>query len=221
MGISKQKRMNIKIMAAAFGMALTTFAITAKAQKSISEGVASYSTQLQGQPAEVKEYFKSDSTAIIITFGAGNVKILSTAKHDYLAVILDIPVAQLKKAGIATPAEIEEGMNSMPQFTFTPTAETKTISGFSCKKVVAKNKEGKTYDVWITNDVTVPPTAVPYYYQAIGGVPVQFTGFQKGQDGSMQETQITIQSITAGKAPAGTYGIASDFEKVGLSDLHP
>src|SRR6202012_4937783 len=163
--------MNIKIMAAAFGIALTTFAITAKAQKTINQGVASYSTELQGQPAEVKEYFKSDSTAIIVTFGAGNVKILTTAKHDYLAVILDIPVAQLKKAGIATPAEIEENMNSMPSFTFTPTAETKTISGFNCKKVVATSKDGKKYDVWITNDVALPSTAIPPYYQAIGGVP--------------------------------------------------
>jgi len=221
LGFIKQKRMNIKIMAAAFGVALTTFAINAKAQKTINEGVATYSTELQGQPAEVKEYFKSDSTAIIITFGAGNVKILTTAKHDYLAVILDIPVAQLKKAGIATPSEIEESMNAMPQFTFTPTTETKTISGFNCKKVVAKGKDGKSYDVWITNDVVVPPTAVPYYYQSIGGVPIQFTGFQKGGDGSTQEIQITIKSITEAKAPAGTYTIGSDFEKVGLSDLHP
>src|ERR1700761_546243 len=202
--------MNIKIMAAAFGMALTTFAINAHAQKTINEGVASYSTELQGQPADVKAYFKSDSSAIVITFGAGNVKILTTAKHDYLAVVLDIPVAQLKKAGIATPAEIEEGMNGMPKFTFTPTAETKTISGFNCKKVTATSKDGKKYDLWITNDVSLPSTAVPYYYQAAGGVPVQFTAFQKGGDGSVQETEITIKTITEGKAPAGTYAIASD-----------
>ena len=112
-------------------------------------------------------------------------------------------------------------MSAFPTFTFAPSTETKQISGFNCKKVVAKSKDGKTYDVWITNDVIVPPTAVPYYYQSIGGFPVQFTGFQKGQDGSMQEIEITIKSITDGKAPAGTFGIASDFEKVGLSDLHP
>lgn len=212
--------MNIKIMAAAFGVALTTLAINAKAQKTINEGIASYSTEIQGQPAEVNEYFKSDSTAVVITFGAGNVKILSDAKRDYLAVVLDIPVAQLKKAGIATPAEIEEGMNSLPQFTYTPTSETKTISGFNCKKIVAKSKDGKSYDVWVTNDVVLPPTGIPPYYKGIGGVPIQFTGFQKGGEG-LQEISITIKSITEGKAPAGTYAIASDFEKVGLSDLHP
>jgi len=209
--------MNIKVLSAALGLALTAGAMSAHAQKTITEGLATFSTEIQGQPADVIDYFKVDSAAQVITFGAGNVKVLTTAKHDYLAVLLDIPVAGLKKAGIATPAELEEGMAALPTFTFTPTTDTKVISGFNCKRVVAKDsKSAKTYDVWVTNDVVVPPTAVPFYYQAIGGMPVQFTAFQQGQ-----ETSITIKTITAGKAPAGTYAVAGDFEKVGMSDLHP
>ncbi|SDT30498.1 GLPGLI family protein [Mucilaginibacter mallensis] len=209
--------MNIKTLTSTLGIALTCIAINAKAQKTINEGVATFSTTIQGQPAEAKQYFKADSSATTISFGPGTVKILTTAKHDYLAVILDIPVAGLKKAGIATPAEIEEGAANYPTFTFTPTTETKQISGFNCKKVTAKdNKSGKTYDIWITNDIVVPPTALPFYYASVGGYPVQYTAFQQGQ-----ETTITIKSITDGKAPAGTYAIAPDFEKVGMSDLHP
>jgi hypothetical protein len=121
----------------------------------------------------------------------------------------------MKKAGIATPAELEEGMSQLPTFTFTPGTETKQISGFNCKKVVAKDaKSGKTYDVWITNDISVPDTAIPFYYTKIGGFPVQFTAFQQGQ-----EQPITISSVSDAKAPAGTYAIAKDFEKVGMSDL--
>jgi len=209
--------MNIKTLTSTLGIALTCIAINAKAQKTINEGVATFSTTIQGQPAEAKQYFKADSAATIVSFGPGNIKILTTAKHDYLAVLLDIPVAGLKKAGIATPAEIEEGEANYPTFTFTPTTETKQISGFNCKKVTAKdNKSGKTYDIWITNDIVVPTTALPFYYASVGGYPVQYTAFQQGQ-----ETTITIKSITDGKAPAGTYAIASDFEKVGMSDLHP
>jgi len=208
--------MNIKLLTVAMGMALTATTISANAQKAYTEGVVSYSTEVRGQPADVKEYFNADSTATIITFGPGNVKILNTAKHDYLAVVLDIPVAQLKKAGIATPAELEEGMAALPTFTYTPATDTKVISGFNCTKVVAKdNKSGKTYDVWITKDVTVPATALPYYYNTIGGFPVQFTSFQQGQ-----EISITITSITADKAPAGTYAIGKDFERGTLADLN-
>lgn len=221
MDLKSIKTMNIKLLTATLGIALTSLTITAHAQKTINEGVASYSTEVQGQPADVKLYFKSDSTAVVITFGAGTAKVLLTPKHDYMAVVLDIPVAGLKKAGIATPAELEEGTAAYPTFTYTPTTETKQISGFNCKKVVAKDsKSGKSYDVWVTNDVVVPPTAFPFYYGSIGGFPVQFTSFQPAQ-GSLQEASITIKSITDGKAPAGTYAIASDFEKVGMSDLHP
>jgi hypothetical protein len=209
--------MNIKLFSAALGLALTAGACNANAQKTINEGMATFSTEIQGQPADVVDYFKADSAAQVVTFGAGNVKVLTTAKHDYVAVLLDIPVAGLKKAGIATPAEIEEMGAAVPTFTFTPATDTKVISGFNCKKVVAKdNKTGKTYDIWITNDVVVPSTAVPFYYAQIGGMPIQFTAFQQGQ-----EQSITIKTITAGPAPKGTYAIASDFEKVGMSDLHP
>ena len=209
--------MKINLFSVALGIALTATVVSASAQKNYTEGCAKYTTEMQGQQADVKQYFRSDSAAMVITFGPANVKILYDAKHTYFAVVLDIPVASMKKAGIATPAEVEEGMAMNPTFTFTPTTETKQISGFNCKKVVAKdNKSGKSYNVWITNDITVPSTGMPYYYNTIGGFPVQYTSFQQGQ-----ETDITITSVTDEKAPAGTYGIPKDFEKVSMSELRP
>jgi len=209
--------MNIKFFNVALGIALAATTLSATAQKTYTHGIISYSTEMRGQPADVKQYFDADSSATVITVGPANVKILTTAKHDYFAVLLDVPVASIKKAGIATPAEIEEGMANIPTFTFTPGTETKQIAGFNCKKVVAKdNKSGKTYDIWITNDISVPSTAIPYYYSTIGGFPVQYTAFQQGQEAS-----ITISGVTDGPAPAGTYGIAKDYEKGTMADLNP
>src|SRR5476651_543145 len=128
--------MNIKLFNVALGIALTATVMNASAQKTYTSGVVSYSTELRGNPADVKLYFTPDSTAGIITFGPGTVKILSAAKQGYLAVVLNIPIANLQKVGIATPAELEERIASYPTFTYTPTAETKQISGFNCKKVV-------------------------------------------------------------------------------------
>jgi hypothetical protein len=208
--------MNIKLFNVALGVALTATAISASAQKTYTQGFISYSTEMRGQPADVKQYFDQDSSAAVIIVGPATVKILLSAKHDYLAVVVDVPIAGMKKAGIATPAELEEGAAAYPTFTFTPGTETKQISGFNCKKVVAKDsKSGKSYDVWITNDVIVPPVALPFYYASIGGFPVQYTAFQQGQ-----ETSITISSITDGPAPAGTYAIPKDFEKGTLADLN-
>ena len=207
--------MKIKILSAALGLALTVGAFNANAQKAYTSGVISFPTEVRGQPADAKEYFTPDSTALIVTFGAGSFKMLTNAKHDYLAVLLDIPVASIKKAGIATPAELEEGAAAYPTFTYTPTTETKVISGFNCTKIVAKDsKSGKTYDVWVTKDITVPPTAIAFYYKGIDGFPVQYTSFNQGE-----ETTITVKTITGDKAPAGTFGITSDFEKGTMADL--
>lgn len=207
--------MKIKFVTAALGLAFTVGAFNANAQKVYKTGVVSFPTTVRGQPADAKTYFSPDSSATIITFGAGNVKILTAATHKYLAVVLDIPVAGIKKAGIASPSELEEGMNAIPSFTYTPGTETKQISGFNCTKVVAKDsKSGKTYDVWVTKDIKLPETAMPYYYKGIDGFPIQYTGFNQGE-----EVNITIKSVTEDAAPAGTYAIGKDFEKGSMADL--
>jgi hypothetical protein len=208
--------MNIKVLGAALSLALTAGTIiNANAQKVYKEGYLSYDTEVRGNPATVKAYFTPDSSSTEVSFGAGNLKFLTNAKHDYFAVVLDIPVAGIKKAAIASAAELEQGLAGIPIFTFTPTVETKIISGFNCKKVIAKEaKSGKTYDVWITNDITVPRSVIPPYYTSAGGLPIQYTSFQQGQ-----ELSITIKSVTEGKAPASTFAISSDFEKVNMEDL--
>jgi hypothetical protein len=207
--------MNIKLLSAALGLALTTGAITANAQKEYKSGVISFPTEVRGQPADAKTYFSPDSSATVVTFGAGNFKMLTSADHKYVAVVLDIPVAGIKKAGIATPAEMEEFKNMTPTFTYTTTTEAKQISGFNCVKVVAKDtKSGKTYDIWVTKDVTLPETALPFYYRGIGGTPIQYTSFNQGE-----EVSVTVKSITGDAAPAGTYGISKDFEKGPMSSL--
>src|SRR5471030_126761 len=178
--------MNYKLLNVAVGIVLAGTTLGASAQKTYNHGVVAYSTEMQGQPADVKQYFTPDSSAAVITFGPAIVKVLTNAKHDYLAVVLDVPVASIKKAGIASPSELEQGMAALPTFTFSPTTETKQISGFACKKVVAKDsKSGKSYDVWITNDIIVPSTAYPVYYATIGGFPIQYTAFQQGQEASI------------------------------------
>ena len=80
--------------------------------------------------------------------------------------------------------------------------------------VVTDTKDNKTYDVWITNDVAVPPTAVPIYYRDIGGFPVQYFAFQQGQS-----AEITISGLSEAAAPEGTFSIPPDFDRVTKDDL--
>ncbi|RYU92026.1 DUF4412 domain-containing protein [Mucilaginibacter terrigena] len=207
--------MKIKLFTVAMGIALTATAISASAQKAYKEGLVTISTSMQGQPVEAKNYFRADSSKLEFSAGPANIGILTDAKGSYMAILVDVAVASIKKAAIASPAEVEEAMSKLPVLTFTPGTETKVINGFNCKKVVAKDtKTGKTYDIWVTNDVSLPSTGLAKYYANAGGFPIQYTSFQDGRT-----TEVTVKSIVEQKVPAGTFGIASDFEKITMDDL--
>jgi hypothetical protein len=207
--------MTTKLFNVALGIVLTATTISASAQKTYTNGVVTLSTDMRGQAVDIKSYFTPDSLSMSFTTGPATIKILADAKATFFAILVDVPVASIKKAAILTPAEIEQQMESMPKFTFAPTTETKMIGKFNCKKVVATDsKTSKKYDIWITNDVTMPESAFAKYYAGVGGTPIQYTTFNQGQEAS-----VTISDITDGKAPAGTFGIASDFDKITYDEL--
>jgi hypothetical protein len=207
--------MNIKLFNVALGIVLTATTISASAQKTYDQGVMTIGTEMRGQSVEAKSYFTKDSLAMSFTTGPATIKILSDAKASFFAVLVDVPVASIKKAAIMTPAEIEQAMDQMPKFTFAPSSETKMIGKFNCKKVVATDsKTNKTYDIWVTNDIVLPPSAFAKYYAGAGGVPIKYTSFNQGQ-----EANVTVTDISDAKAPAGTFTISPDFDKISMDDL--
>jgi hypothetical protein len=207
--------MNIKLFTAAIGISLSAISLNATAQKNYAEGVVNIKTNVRGQEMEMKEYFRSDSSATGFQAGPASIKILRDAKYQFMAILVDVPVASIKKAGVLTAADIEEAMSKLPTLTFTPGTDTKQISGFNCKKVTAKDtKSGNSYDIWVTNDIVLPAIAIPEYYAKAGGVPIQYTAFQDGQT-----SDVTITSITEQKVPAGTFSIPKDFEKITYEEL--
>jgi hypothetical protein len=207
--------MNIKFLNVALGIVLTATTITASAQKMITNGTITLSTEARGQAVDAKDYFTPDSSMLAFTTGPATIKILRDTKDKSFAILVDVPVASIKKAAILTPAEIEQQMDGNPTFKFTPGTETKKIGVFNCKKVVATDtKTSKTYDVWITNDIALPAGVMATYYKEVGGVPIQYTSFAQGQSAT-----VTISNIVEGKAPAGTFAISKDFDKISYDDL--
>jgi hypothetical protein len=192
--------MKIKLLSFVAGIALTGTALSASAQKAYTEGMMTLNQDFGGMSIPVKSYFTPDSTTAFFQQGPATIKILANTKATYFAVLVDVPVAQKKIAGVATPDDIEQQKAMFPTYTFTPTTETKQISGFNCKKVIAKDaKAGNSVDIWVTNDITVP---------------VQYQTSMQGRTAT-----VTIQSVVAQKVPAGTFGIPADYDKMSLSDL--
>jgi hypothetical protein len=210
----KKQNMNTKLKFA-LGLAFTALAFTANAQKSYTNGTATYTLKTAMGDAESKIYFSPDSNVSVTQQGPALIKILTNAKATYVAILVDVPVASIKKAAILSPDEIEQGLAAAPKFTFTPSAETKVINGFNCKKVDVKDsKSGSSYVAWVTKDITVPTNMLTRYFADAGGVPVQFTTIQQGQS-----VDVTLKSVTDEKAPAGSFGIPAGFDKISLDDL--
>lgn len=206
--------MNIKLKFA-LGLAFSALAFTANAQKSYTSGVADYTIKSPAGDVESKIYFTPDSNVSITQQGPATIKVLTNAKSTYVAILVDVPVASMKKAAVLTPDEIEQGLAAAPKFVFTPSAETKVINGYNCKKVDVKDsKSGSSYTAWVTKDITLPPNLLTKYFTEAGGIPVQFTTIQQGQP-----IDVTLKSVSDEKVPAGTFGIPSGFDKISLDDL--
>jgi hypothetical protein len=210
--------MNIfSIKKVAFGLALTAGVFGAKAQKVYTEGSINYNITVKGVSVDATSYFKGDTSSIGFQQGPATIKMVGTKTGDYFVVMVDVPVANMKKAAIATPAEADEAQSMEPQYAFTKTAETKKIGDYNCVKYIAKDaKSGINYDLWITNDIKVPSNILTKFYADLG-TPIQFTYLQGGTDKGAQV--VTLKSISDAKVPANTFKVTSDYDKMSLTDL--
>jgi hypothetical protein len=207
--------MNNKILKIALGLTFTLAAFGAKAQKNYTEGVITYSTSTPAGNAESKINFRGDSSAQIIVSGPATIKLITTAKHTYFAVLVDIPVASKKLAAVLTPDEIDQASEDIPKFTFTPGTDTKQIAGYNCKKFTAKDaKSGTDVEVWVTNDISAPTNTISSPFASTGGFPVQITTSQGGQ-----KSDIVLKSIAEQKMPAGSFGVPSGYDRITYDEL--
>ncbi len=207
--------LNVKTIA--MGLALSATIIAAKAQKTYTQGLVTYNINAMGMDVEGKTYFNADSSSLQYAQGPATIKMIVTSKNDYFAILVDVPVASMKKAAIATPGEIEEGADAEPSYTFTATTETKKIGDYNCTKYIAKDsKSGTSNDLWVTTDISVPANVLTRGFAAVKGVPVQFSYIPAGA--KVAQT-VTLKSVSDEKVPAGAFKIPADFDKMSLTDL--
>jgi hypothetical protein len=198
----------------ALSLAFSAVVFSASAQKTYTQGVAVYTLKTAAGDGESKISFTPDSSVAATQQGPALIKVLTNSKATYFAILVDVPVASIKKAAVLTPDEIDQIMAAAPKLTFTPTTETKVINGFNCKKVDVKDtKSGSSYTAWVTNDIALPLTSLTRAFADAGGTPVQFTSIQQGQ-----AVDVTLKSVSDEKIAPGTFSIAG-FDKITLDDL--
>lgn len=208
--------MKIKQIIIGTVLALTCMTISANAQKTFTEGTATYALATPIGELDAKLIFNADSNAFITQQGPANVKAISNTAGTYGVILVDVPLVSIKKAAVLTAAELKQAEGQAPKYTFTTTAETKQINGFNSKKVIAKDsKGGPAIEIWVTNDIKAPANTLTKLFEGAGGFPVQFKTTQSGQT-----IDATLKSIVQEKVPAGSFGIPGDYEKISLNDLN-
>jgi hypothetical protein len=207
--------MNNKIFKFALGLSLTIAAFTANAQKNYTEGVITYSTTTPAGSAESKVIFRGDSSAQVIISGPATIKLITTTKHNYFVILVDVPLASKKYVAVLTPDELDQASEDIPKLSFTPSTDTKQIAGYNCKKFTAKDaKSGTDYEVWVTNDITAPGNTISMPFASTGGFPVEVITTLSGQKGD-----VILKSIVDQKIPAGSFGITKDYDRITYDEL--
>ena len=108
----------------------------------------------QKKTAEMQFSFKGDKTCMeMITMkNAGKLRTIFDKKEQTMTILVDKDgtnkIAMVRKMPDASEMESKEGTD--PKITVTN--ETKTIEGYTCKKVIAES-DGSTTEMWITNEL--------------------------------------------------------------------
>jgi len=199
--------------------------LPATAQKKINEGSVTYTVsyelppdkQQYGDmlPKEIVCYFRGDSTAAIVDQGAATVKGVSVFKTDYHSLIIDAPASGKKIVVVLTPDEVAQEKAGVPQFTGKKSGETQLMDGYNCFKVTLTDpKSSAVYDIWLTNDIDMPPTSVSRAVSSFGGVPVKFVTFNNGV-----KINADIKGLKEQAVPPGFFTASKDYEPMSYTDL--
>ena len=186
----------------------TLFAV---AQKTLSEGKLIYSIAVETGSAEPKMadmldgatttvYVKGNQSRTEMVSGLGSeATIHNGASGD--GVILKEYSGQ--KLMITLTADDWLNNNAKYQgITFENTNETANISGFNCKKAIAKLKDGNTFTVFYTTDVNVANKNYDFQFKTLPGLAVQY----EMQSGKMK-FKFTLASISYENIPASKFEI--------------
>lgn len=162
------------------------FAINSKAQTALSDGYISYSISVDSdEPAaafltmgsSLEVAFKGEKTKAVAKVAGGTNTVSLVVDHKSQKGLSLMDVLGEKKALRLEKDKLEEARTDMEKAAKNPmrhTDDTKTIAGYSCQKVLMKDKEsGANIILYITNKIT--PKGDPfaaYLIDEIKGFPL-------------------------------------------------
>ena len=191
---------------------------SATAQKSFTEGTLVYNMSVEtgsGEP-KIADMFDGATTTIYLKGTMSRTELVSSLGSEatiYNAstgsgVILKDYSGQ--KLMITLTAQNWIQNNSKYEgIVFENTSSTENIAGFSCKKAIAKLKNGESFTVYYTSEVNVANKSYDLQFQTLPGLPVQY----EMQSGKMM-LKFTLASISYNPVSSSKFEIPKSGYRV-------
>ncbi|MEO7316322.1 MAG: hypothetical protein ABIW47_14125 [Ginsengibacter sp.] len=166
-----------------FLIALCSTSISVFGQKSLKEGTLVYNMSVEtgsGEPkmadmldgATTTVFLKGNQSRVELVSGLGSEATIHDASKGSGVILKDYSGQKLMIT--LTPQDWDVNNKKYEGITFENTSETSIISGFSCRKAIAKLKNGTQFTVYYTDEVEIPNKAYDPQFKTLPGLPVQY-----------------------------------------------
>jgi len=200
-------------------------AIMAHAQKNITEGTLNFGIEYQLTeeqqpmaamlPAETKIKFNGTLSKFEMQQGPATITVVSNVADMNSLVLIDVPVAQLQYAVKNTKEDYEKNNAMNPKFSdFKATGEKQTIGTYKTEKYTYKDDKGASYELWATNDITLPAGLMGPEFKDVKGTPVKFTAFRNGV-----KSISTLKSVIEEKTGPLSLDVPSGYEVKTMEEI--
>ncbi len=193
-------------------------ALFTQAQKTLNEGSIVYNISVETGSTEPKMadmldgatttvYLKDNMSRTEMVSGLGSEATIHNATTGSGVILKDYSGQKLMIT--LTPQDWEKNNKKYDGIIFENSGETSVIEGFNCRKAVAKLKDGSTFTVYYTTDVTLSNKNYDYQFKTLPGLAVQY----EMQSGKMK-FKFTLSKITYDSVPASKFEIPKSGYRV-------
>lgn len=208
----------MKLHRVIFLISFLVLSFTAPAQKILKEGTLVYNMSVEtgsGEPkmadmldgATTTVYLKGNLSRVELVSGLGREATIHNAASGTGVILKDYSGQKLM---ITLSKEDWEANNKKYEgITFENTNETSIISGFSCRKAIAKLKNGTQFTVYYTTDVEIANKSYDSQFKTLPGLAVQY----EMQSGKMK-FKFVLASISYDAVPPSKFEIPKSGYRV-------
>ncbi len=191
-------------------------AVGADAQKKISDFSIIYDYEIFNANAPSSKPITGSNSVFV----KGNLSRLETGSQSFSSTIIHdattgngVILKEVSGQKILihlTPQDWRQMNSDDEAIAFTNTDETKTIAGYKCIRAVAKTKDGSTFSVYYTNELSVDNPEYNPKFKNLAGLPLEYE-LSKGSF----TIKYTVSKINLNPVPASKF----DMPKSGYREM--